>query len=236
MKKINHKAMGQSNKGWLESIFHFSFAEYYNPDNVSYGDLRVINDDVIAPHTGFDLHPHKDMEIISYVVRGELTHGDSMGHQSTLKRGDVQYMSAGKGIYHSEKNEGDDPLRILQIWIYPDQTGYDPSYGEKRLNFEDREGQWLPLVDQDPGKAPIQIHQDAAIQVVALKPEESIGYETKADHMAYLVQIEGSAFITNEDSKEQLEEHDALEFQEKINIKAKTPSHIMVLELKVKES
>ena len=116
--KIESKNMGNSNLGWLKSKFHFSFAEYYNPDNINFGVLRVINDDLVQPNTGFDTHPHRDMEIISYVVNGELTHGDSMGNKNTITRGHVQYMSAGTGVYHSEHNFGKDTLRLLQIWIF----------------------------------------------------------------------------------------------------------------------
>src|SRR5690554_6732108 len=104
LRKIDNTKMGRSNLGWLQSIFHFSFAEYYNPNNINFGVLRVINDDIIAPNTGFDMHPHRDMEIISYVIDGELTHEDSMGNKGALTRGQVQYMSAGTGVYHSEHN------------------------------------------------------------------------------------------------------------------------------------
>lgn len=121
IRKLEHQNMGKSDLGWLQSIFHFSFAEYYNPQNMHFGVLRVINDDLIKPQTGFDMHPHRDMEIISYVVDGSLTHGDSMGNKQTLHRGEVQYMSAGTGIYHSEHNLGSEMARLLQIWIYPDQ-------------------------------------------------------------------------------------------------------------------
>ena len=127
---ISHKKMGRSSLGWLESWFHFSFAEYYNSDNINYGVLRVINDDTIRPGTGFDLHSHRDMEIITYVIDGELTHADSMNNQRTLKRGDVQYMSAGTGVVHSEHNLGEKPLRLLQIWILPDRRGLEPQYGD----------------------------------------------------------------------------------------------------------
>ena len=112
LRKIDHTKMGRSNLGWLQSIFHFSFAEYYNPANINFGALRVINDDLIAPQTGFGTHPHRDMEIISYVVDGELTHADSMGNQNSITRGQVQYMSAGTGVLHSEYNYGENTLSL----------------------------------------------------------------------------------------------------------------------------
>jgi len=112
LRKVEMKNMGKSDLGWLKSVFHFSFAEYYNPSNVNFGVLRVINDDIVKQGEGFDIHPHRDMEIISYVVQGELTHGDSMGNNRTLTRGQVQYMSAGTGVLHSEHNFGDEGLRF----------------------------------------------------------------------------------------------------------------------------
>lgn len=118
LRVVDSGNMGSSNLGWLRSKFHFSFAEYYNPHNIKFGVLRVINDDLVESNTGFDTHPHRNMEIISYVVNGELTHGDSMGNKNTITRGHVQYMSAGTGVYHSEHNLGKDELRFLQIWIF----------------------------------------------------------------------------------------------------------------------
>lgn len=146
LRRIESKNMGSSNLGWLRSKFHFSFAEYYNPNNINFGVLRVINDDLIEAGTGFDTHPHKDMEIISYVVNGDLTHEDSMGNKNTITRGHVQFMSAGSGVYHSEHNFGKEILRLLQIWIFPDKQGYKPSYGDYRFNWDDRHNKWLHMV------------------------------------------------------------------------------------------
>lgn len=120
LKHIKSQNMGRSNLGWLQSLFHFSFAEYYNPENINFGVLRVLNDDLVKPQTGFDMHPHRDMEIISYVVDSELTHQDNMGNKkNTLSRGMIQYMSAGTGVMHSEHNLTDKTARFLQIWIPP---------------------------------------------------------------------------------------------------------------------
>ncbi len=130
IKKLPKENMGTSNLGWLESRFHFSFAEYKNPKNINFGVLRVLNDDIIHPVSGFDMHPHSNMEIISYIVDGEITHKDSMGNNETLKRGEVQYLSAGDGIYHSEHNmHQSDDLRLLQIWIIPPKAGLPRLYG-----------------------------------------------------------------------------------------------------------
>ena len=116
----------------------------------------MINDDLVEPQTGFDTHPHKDMEIVSYVVSGELTHADSMGHKNTLTRGQAQYMSAGTGVLHSEHNLGENILRFMQIWIFPDQKGRTPNYGDYRFNWEDRKNHWLHMVSGHRGKCPNQ--------------------------------------------------------------------------------
>lgn len=229
LRKIDSRNMGSSNFGWLRSKFHFSFAEYYNPNNINFGVLRVINDDLIEPNTGFDIHPHKDMEIISYVVNGEITHGDSMGNKKTLSRGDVQYMSAGTGVYHSEHNFGKDTLRLLQIWILPDKQGHTHSYGDYKFNWNDRENKWLHIVSSKAGNAPIKINQDMNIYVLELEKGKEIDFKVNKERQAYLVQIEGSSLINTVE----LNERDGMEIvEEDILIKAKETSHIMVLEMK----
>lgn len=229
LRKIDSRNMGSSNLGWLRSKFHFSFAEYYNPNNINFGVLRVINDDLVEPNTGFDIHPHKDMEIISYVVNGEITHGDSMGNKKTLSRGDVQYMSAGTGVYHSEHNFGKDTLRLLQIWILPDKQGHTPSYGDYKFNWNDRENKWLHIVSGKAGNAPIKINQDMNIYVLELEKGKDIDFKVNKGRQAYLVQIEGSS-LTN---TIELNERDGMEIvEEDILIKAKETSHIMILEMK----
>jgi len=228
VKKIDHKNMGSSNLGWLNSIFHFSFADYFSPLNINFGVLRVINDDLIKANTGFDTHPHKDMEIISYVIDGELTHGDSMKNKSTLQRGHVQYMSAGTGVEHSEHNLGNGLARFLQIWIYPDQREYKPNYGEYRFEWNQRHNKWLHIVSSMTGSAPIQIHQDANIYVLELNEGDTISFPVKGKRQAYLVQIEGKSII-NELS---LEARDAMEIiEEDINIIAQTTSHFILMEM-----
>lgn len=135
LRKLDNKNMGRSDLGWLKSIFHFSFANYYNPENMNFGVLRVINDDLVKSNTGFGMHPHRDMEIISYVVDGELNHGDTIGNKNTITRGHVQYMSAGTGISHTEHNFGDTTSRFLQIWLLPDKKGVTPDYGDYRFKW-----------------------------------------------------------------------------------------------------
>lgn len=232
IKKIENKNMGRSNLGWLQSIFHFSFAEYYNPKNMNFGSLRVVNDDLVKSNTGFPTHPHKDMEIISYVVKGALTHGDSMGNENTLTRGQVQYMSAGTGVYHSEYNLSDNTLRFLQIWIVPDNTGYKPNYGDYRFTWEERKNKWLHMVSSKSGNAPIKINQDFNIYSIELDINEEIDFPINKGRQAYILQVEGSSSI----NEILLNERDAAELiEENIYIKAKNTSHILVLEMKKDE-
>lgn len=228
LRKIDHTRMGSSNLGWLQSIFHFSFSQYYNPENINFGVLRVINDDQIAPGTGFDAHPHRDMEIISYVIDGELTHADSMGNQRTVKRGHVQYMSAGTGVVHSEHNRSANPLRMLQIWIFPDKQGYAPNYGDFLFDWDDRKNQWLHMVSNKCGDAPVKVNQDVNFYSLELEKDGEISFPVKEGRQAYLVQIEGSSNINGVS----LTARDGLEIvEEDIGIKAVETSHILVIEM-----
>ncbi|MFC5559452.1 pirin family protein [Ureibacillus thermophilus] len=229
LRKIAKESMGKADYGWLKSQFHFSFAEYYRPDNIQFGVLRVVNDDLVQPGTGFDMHPHRDMEIISYVVQGELTHRDSMGNERTLSRGHVQYMSAGTGVFHSEYNLGAEVLRLLQIWILPDRTGLQPNYGEVKFRWEDRKNQWLHMVSGMEGEAPIRIHQDANLYSLELDKGKEIDFSVKKGRQAYLVYIEGKGNV----SGIMLEERDALEIvEEEMVIQAEEKSHLLVIEMK----
>jgi redox-sensitive bicupin YhaK (pirin superfamily) len=237
LKYIDHKQMGKADHGWLNSHFHFSFAEYFNPDNMQFGVLRVLNDDMVQSGEGFDTHPHQNMEIISYVVQGELTHEDSMGNKHTLTRGQVQYMSAGTGILHSEFNLGKDPLRFLQIWILPDQKGYEPNYGDYRFNIEDRRDKWLALASgqaNTASSAPVRIHQDINAYASIISAGKSLAFEIAEDRQAYLVLIEGSAKITGAGSGQStdLAMRDAAEITgESIAVSAAEESHILVIEM-----
>ncbi|MBV7507902.1 pirin family protein [Neobacillus pocheonensis] len=228
LKKIESSQMGSSDIGWLKSKFHFSFADYYNPDNIHFGVLRVINDDLLEAKKGFGVHPHRDMEIISYIVNGELTHGDSMGNNNTVTRGQVQYMSAGTGVLHSEYNLGEDTLRFLQIWILPVKNGLEPNYGDFRFNWEDRKNNWLHMVSDINGNAPIKINQEANIYSLELEQGKNIEFPVKEGRQSYLVQIEGTSVINNVE----LNDRDGLEIvEENISIKAVETAHILIIEM-----
>ena len=228
IRKIDNTRMGRSDLGWLKSLFHFSFADYYNPANINFGVLRVINDDLVQSGTGFGLHGHRDMEIISYVIDGDLTHGDNMGNNNTISRGHVQYMSAGTGVRHSEYNYSTGIARFLQIWIVPDERNLKPNYGDMRFTADQRHNQWLQVVSGLQSDAPIKIHQDASIYVTELDQGQAIDFTVAPGRQAYLVQIEGQSSINGET----LVMRDALEsVEENLQIKALEKSHFLVVEM-----
>lgn len=230
LRKIDVKSMGKSDLGWLQSNFHFSFANYYNPENMNFGVLRVLNDDIIHEHEGFDLHPHKDMEIISYIVDGELSHGDSMGNERTLSRGQVQYMSAGTGVFHKEQNLSENPMRLLQLWIVPDKKGYQPDYGDVLFTEEDRKNQWLWIASNKESSAPVKVNQDVNLYVTELDKGRELLFEVEKGRQAYFVQIEGTSSINGVE----LKERDSLEVREEsLKINGKEKSHILVIEMKL---
>ena len=232
LRRLPVEKMGESNLGWLRSKFHFSFAEYYNEENINFGVLRVINDDYIAPGTGFPTHPHRDMEIISYVIEGKLTHKDSMGNESTLERGEVQYMSAGTGVTHSEYNKNAEDTRILQIWVLPDRKGHTPNYGEYKFKYEDRMGKWLHFVSSKEGNAPIKVNQDVNFYVTEIEAGKEMEFEVKEGRQAYVVQIEGKSEINST----AMNPRDGLEtVGESLKIVSQEKSHILVIEMKERE-
>jgi redox-sensitive bicupin YhaK (pirin superfamily) len=235
IKRIDHTKMGFANHGWLKSYHHFSFADYYNPRNINFGVLRVLNDDLVAAGTGFETHPHRDMEIISYVVDGRLTHADSMGNERELGRGQVQYMSAGTGVLHSELNKTDEGLRFLQIWIFPDREGYEPAYGDRQFRMEDRLEKWMPIasgVENDSSAAPIRIHQDVNVYAAVIPAGKRLEFPLADGRQAYFVQIEGSAALSGKSGTVTLETRDAAEItREPFAAEAVAESHVLVLEM-----
>lgn len=234
LKKLPKENMGRSNLGWLESRFHFSFAEYYNPKNMNFGVLRVLNDDIIHPMSGFDTHRHRDMEIISYVVTGEISHRDSMGNTETLKRGEVQYLSAGDGIFHSEHNwHKSQDLRLLQIWILPPRQGLNELYGSYKFKEEDRKNKLLNIVSSQDGDAKIKIYQYVNFYVSELDATKSLDFTIKNDRQIYFVQIEGTSTVNGI----QLDYGDAMEIvnESKLQIEAITNSHFLFIEMPKEE-
>ena len=206
-------ARGQADHGWLQARHSFSFAEYYDPAYMGYSVLRVINDDVIAPGMGFGMHPHRDMEIVTYLLEGELRHQDSLGNGSLIAAGEVQYMSAGSGVRHSEFNaSATTPVHLLQIWIQPAERGLPPQYAQQTIEPARKRGRWCVLVSGDGREESIRIRQDAAILATRLQPDDGpLAFAAQPGRRYYLqlasgaLQLNGTsiragdgAFIENE--------------------------------------
>jgi redox-sensitive bicupin YhaK (pirin superfamily) len=189
-------SLGGADHGWLNAKHHFSFANYRDPDRMSWGALRVWNDDTIAPNSGFPPHPHADMEIITYVRKGAITHRDHLGHEGRTEAGDVQVMSAGTGITHSEYNREPDATQIFQIWIEPTSRGQAPSWGARPFPKGDRSGRLVTLAsgDKADGDA-LSIRADARVLGATLKAGQSVDYPLGLDRRGYLVPAVGAVEI-----------------------------------------
>lgn len=187
---------GHANQGWLDSYHSFSFAEYYDADHMSYSALRVINEDVVAGGTGFGMHPHRDMEIVTYILSGELRHQDSMGNGSVIGVGDVQRMTAGTGVKHSEFNAATDkPVHLLQIWISPSENGLQPSYEEKYFSPEQKNNRWCLVVSPDRGNGSVMIHQDASIYASLLDAGANLAMQSDCKRCGYLQVVKGDVVL-----------------------------------------
>ena len=196
---------GHANHGWLDSHHSFSFGSYFDPEHIEYGPLRVINEDRVQPGNGFGTHGHRDMEIISYVLAGELAHRDSLGTGSVIRPGDVQRMSAGTGVRHSEFNPSQtEPVHFLQIWIQPSETGIAPSYEEKRFDDADKRGRLRLIASPDAADGSVLIHQDARLYAGLLDGAESARLALAAGRRAYVhvargaLQVNGVALGTGD--------------------------------------
>lgn len=185
--------------GWLQTYHSFSFADYYDPGNQNWGALRVFNDDTIAGGTGFPTHPHRDMEIITYVLEGKLAHRDSIGNEGVVGPGGVQFMSAGTGVRHSEYNaDANAPLHLVQMWVIPGQLQQPPSYGQMDFSIDDRRNTWLRIVSgQASVSAPIRITQDATMSVARVE-DATLVYEFAPHRYAYLFVADGNVEANGE--------------------------------------
>jgi redox-sensitive bicupin YhaK (pirin superfamily) len=189
-------SLGGENQGWLDAKHHFSFAGYFDEARMNWGKIRVWNDDVIAPKSGFPAHPHRDMEIVTYVRTGAITHKDSLGNEGRTEAGDVQVMSAGTGITHAEYNLEDVPTTLFQIWIVPNRSGEKPSWGARPFPKDDRTGRFVTLASgfaNDVDALPIRT--DARVVGATLKAGESAEYPLGKDRRAYLVPATGAVEI-----------------------------------------
>jgi hypothetical protein len=184
---------GHANHGWLDTHFTFSFADYFDPERVQFRTLRVMNDDRVAGGGGFPTHPHRDMEIVTYVLEGALEHRDSMGNGSVIKPGDVQYMSAGTGVRHSEFNASEtEPVHLYQIWMLPDKNGHKPAYDQKNFSEAEKRGKLRLLASPDGRDGSVKIRQDNELYATVLSEGESVKHELKPKRHAYVQVARGS--------------------------------------------
>lgn len=227
---------GTANHGWLQANFSFSFANYYNPDMVQFGMLRVLNDDTIGAGMGFGTHPHDNMEIITIPLEGGLTHRDSMGNQETVRFGEVQVMSAGTGIQHSEMNASQtDQAKTLQLWIFPDKQNVAPRYGQKGFDLENNRNTLVNIVspeDKNDGNA-LWIHQQAFLHLGVFDAGQKITYDVKIpENGIYLFLIEGELEINGQAVNER-DAYGIIEF-DSVDIQTKAASKILIIEVPMK--
>jgi redox-sensitive bicupin YhaK (pirin superfamily) len=193
------ESRGHANHGWLDSYHSFSFADYYDPAHMSFSNLRVINEDRVEPGAGFPTHGHRDMEIVTYVLDGELEHKDSLGNGSVMRYGDVQRMSAGTGVRHSEFNpSASEPLHLLQIWLEPNQRGVTPGYDQRYFDPEARRGRLVLLVSPDGRDGSIAAHQDALLLGTLLDDGQQVSHPLADGRKAYLHLARGNAVVNGE--------------------------------------
>jgi len=234
MKLTVHRAgcRGHVDHGWLNTWHSFSFAGYYNPDRMHFGALRVLNDDTIQAGMGFGTHPHDNMEIITLVLTGELEHRDSMGNGSVISAGEVQVMSAGTGIQHSEFNHSSqNELSLLQIWVFPDQKNVEPRYGQAGFSAEDIKGKWETVVSPDGIGRSLWIHQQAWFSLGEFAPGSTVSYSLKKPgNGVYLFLFSGEIGVEDETLNPRdglcIEQIDSL-----VNLKIIQPSKILVMEV-----
>lgn len=221
---------GTTRTDWLESRHSFSFGQYHEEEYMHFGPLRVLNDDVLEGGGGFPMHPHRDMEILTYVVRGTLEHRDSTGGHGLIRPGELQRMSAGTGITHSEYNHSEtERLRLLQIWIFPDTLGLEPGYEQRAFTRDQRLNRFLPVAVSAPAYGELKIHQDAQMYISALENGKRLTASLRGDRGFYLFLIEGAITV----GAQELHSGDAamVEDEEFVTINANAQSELLCFEL-----
>ena len=227
IRKANER--GHAEHGWLDTYHSFSFADYYDPQWMGFRSLRVINDDLVLPGAGFGAHPHRDMEIITYVLRGALEHKDSMGNGSVIRAGDLQYMSAGKGVVHSEFNPSkDEAVHLLQIWILPDAKGLKPQYAEKTLR-DAPTGQLYLMTSKTGREGSVAIHQDADLWLAKLEPGQKTAHVLANDRHAWVHVAEGEAVLNGKTLS--AGDAAAVSAEENLELAANKPSQVLLFDL-----
>ena len=228
---IRHAAeRGHANHGWLDSHHTFSFADYHDPRYMGFGPLRVINEDRVQPGKGFGTHGHRDMEIISYVLEGELAHQDSMGNGSVIRPGDVQRMSAGTGVQHSEFNHSKSELvHFLQIWVFPEKQGIAPGYEQKMFSTEDKRGRLRLIASRDARDGSVKIHQDASIYATVLGPGQSVTHATTHERKLWVqiargaVRVNGEALAAGDGA--------AIAYDDKVTLDSTAESEVLLFDM-----
>ena len=190
---------GHANHGWLDTNHTFSFADYYDPKHMGFRTLRVINEDRVAPHAGFGAHPHRDMEIVTYVLSGAIEHRDSIGTVGTLRAGEMQRMTAGTGVVHSEMNQTDEPLHFLQIWILPERQGLQPGYEQKAFAEDERRGRFRLVVAPGGEEGALHIHQDVKVYATLLGAGERASFDLAPGRHAWLQVARGAAALDGDE-------------------------------------
>ena len=227
---IQSDTRGSADHGWLRAKHTFSFAEYYDPARVEYGTLRVINEDRIAPGKGFGTHPHRDMEIVTYIIDGAIEHKDSMGNGTTITAGEVQRMTAGTGVLHSEFNHSqEDELHLLQIWIYPERKGLEPGYEQTRYTRDDKLNRLRLIGSRDGREASITIHQDVDLYASVLEAGSSVSLDVRADHKVFVQVVAGDISVNGEELKDG--DGAQLEGETRVSIVASRESEFLLFDM-----
>jgi redox-sensitive bicupin YhaK (pirin superfamily) len=222
----------QNKTDWLTTYHHFSFAEYQNPNKMNFGPLRVFNDDEIQPGTGFDFHHHRDMEIITYVIDGELEHKDNQGNHGVIHPGEVQRMTAGSGIMHAESNSSKEkPLRLLQMWVFANKKGLPPSWEQKKFTKQERMNKLVPVVvsENTPNTNALHIHQDAEFYLATLAAGNKVEHKLGPGRQSYLFVIDGKIKLGNDT----LSTRDAAMISKESNLvmRAESPTELILVDL-----
>jgi quercetin 2,3-dioxygenase len=229
VRKANDR--GHSAIGWLDSWHTFSFSDYYDPEHMGFRALRVINDDRVAPGMGFGTHPHRDMEIVTYVLDGALEHKDSLGNGDVIRPGDVQYMSAGTGIFHSEFNPDENkPVHLLQIWIQPDKRGGKPTYGQKHFPLAERKDRLAKVVDNVGADGALKIGADAAVYASVLSAGKQVEHTLAAGRHAWLHVAKGA--LTVNGTALSAGDAVAVSDERRLAVKADQDSELLLFDLK----
>jgi hypothetical protein len=216
-------------RGWLKTYWLFSFSNYYDPKNINFGKLRVFNDDMVQPGTGFPTHPHEEMEIVTIVLEGEITHEDSMGNRGVIKAGDVQRMSAGTGLTHSEYNLSDKPLYFYQIWIYPDQIGLEPSYEQMNYHLSDYKNCLFPVASGQGITNTVTFHTDATIYRSNLDFGKELDFKTDQDRKIFIYVKSGDLTVNGETLGEK--DQVRIEFETELKLEANSNTDFILIDI-----